>query len=302
VPARYRFLTLDVFTDRPYGGNPLAVLPDATGLDEAQMARIAGELNVSETVFVFPPDDPANTAKLRIWTPTVELPFAGHPTVGTAVALALEGRVPAEREIRLEERVGPVAVSVRPPDGDRPGKATMSSPRLPDAGPSTAPLEALAAVVGLRPRDLSEGALAPASTYGRVRFTFVPVTSSDAVTRARLDVNAWQRVLAHSGFPNVYLFAVDGADVHARMFAPGIGVAEDPATGAAAVALGPWLAGRLGREDGTHAWTIRQGAEMGRPGRIELAVDVVDQHATAVRVGGEAVPVTEGTLLAPPAG
>ncbi len=294
---RYRYHTLDVFTDRPFGGNPLAVFPDARGLSAAQMQTVARELNLSETVFVLPAEA-GGTRRVRIFTPGAELPFAGHPTVGTAILLVALGEVPAEDgevEVVLEEGVGPVPVTVRV-RGGRPEFARFTAARAPELLP--APAE-LASVIGLDAADLADAPWEPAVASCGVPFTVIPLRDLDALARARLDPAAWERVLAGSGAPSVYpvVPAAPGGTVRVRMFAPNMGIAEDPATGAAAAALGGYLA--RGAGSGTLCWTVEQGVEMGRPSRIQLEADVAGGRATAVRVGGSAVLMSEGTMEVP---
>ena len=297
---RYRYHTLDVFTDRLFGGNPLAVFPDARGLSGAQMQSVARELNLSETVFVLPPEA-GGTRRVRIFTPGGELPFAGHPTVGTAILLVSLGEVRAEEgevEVVLEEGVGPVPVRVRV-RGGQPEFAQFTAARAPEfLAPPPAPAE-LAAVLGLDVADFAGAPWEPAVVSCGVPFTMIPLRDTDALARVRLDTAAWERVLAGGGAPGVYpvVPAAPGGTARVRMFAPHMGIAEDPATGAAAAALGGYLSQGAGA--GTHRWTVEQGVEMGRPSRIELEADVADGRVAAVRVGGSAVRVSEGTMEIP---
>lgn len=297
---RYRFHTLDVFTDRVFGGNPLAVFPDARGISDAGMRAVARELNLSETVFVFPPEA-GGTRRVRIFTPGAELPFAGHPTVGTAILLVSLGEVPAvegEVELVLEEGVGPVPVRVRV-RGGVPEFAQLTSAQRPaflQQKPPAAP--ELASLLGLSTDDLHP-IWEPAAVSAGVPFTVVPVRDVEALGRARPDPAAWERLLAHSDAPHLYVVvpAAPGGTVRARMFAPAMGIAEDPATGGAAAALGGYLA--QGGGEGTLRWAIKQGVEMGRPSRIELEADVQNGVTLRVRVGGAAVRVSDGTMEIP---
>lgn len=295
---RYRYHTLDVFTDRVFGGNPLAVFPDARGISGEAMQAVARELNLSETVFVLPPEA-GGTRRVRIFTPGGELPFAGHPTVGTAILLVALGEVPGgegEVEIVLEEGVGPVPVRVRV-RGGVPESAQFTAARAPELAPAPGRAE-LAAVLGLDVADLSDD-WAPAVASAGVAFTIIPLRDVDALARARLDRTAWERVLAPTDASHVYTIvpAAPGGTVRARMFAPDMGIAEDPATGAAAAALGGYLA--QGIDQGAPRWTVEQGVEMGRPSRIELEADVEYANAVRVRVGGAAVRVSDGTMEIP---
>jgi trans-2,3-dihydro-3-hydroxyanthranilate isomerase len=288
----YRYFTCDVFTDRVFGGNPLAVLVDAHGLADTEMQAIAREFSFSETTFVTAASDPRHTARVRIFTPGGELPFAGHPTVGTAFVLASNGT--AAREIVFEEGVGPVPVRIdRGADG-RVVRCTLTAARLPECGPTSPEPTALAAMLGLAEVDLA----GPAECWScGVEYLVIPLASTDALTRARLDLGRWRAALGDYVTQKVYPIAPVGDSIwRARMFAPGLGVPEDPATGSAAAALSGWLARSAGMQSGTLNWEIRQGEEVGRPSRIFLAADLERGVPTAVRVGGAAVMVCEGVL------
>jgi len=302
---RYRFVTADVFTDQPFGGNPLAVLPDARGLDDALMQKIAREFNLSETVFVLPPDAPGHTRRLRIFTPASEVPFAGHPTVGTALVLAQLGelslQVPTTR-IVFEEGAGPVPVTIVADQG-RPTFARLTAPQAPAIGASLAPA-VIASAVSLAPGDLATNHGLPRVASCGLPFLLVRLRSRDALARARLNRSVWARQLAGSPAEHVFLFTdgADGHDFQARMFAPGSGVDEDPATGSAAAALGGWLGHTASLDDGTLRCVIAQGLEIGRPSRLEVEVDKRAGEVVAVRVGGSAVLVSEGTIAVAMAG
>lgn len=302
-----RFHTLDVFTDRVFGGNPLAVFPDGRGVDDATMQRIARELNLSETVFVLPPDDAAHARRLRIFTPAAELPFAGHPTVGTAFLLAALGEVPLsgdETRIVFEEGVGPVPVRIRA-RGGAPVFAELTAARLPETGPPPPPRAELAALLGLAEDDLLDGEWAPGGASCGVPFLFVTLRGREALGRARLDPARWESLLAGWWAPSVYVLSRDpelpGSDVRARMFAPAMGIAEDPATGGAAAALAGYLAARSPRQEGTLRWTVEQGFEMGRPSILRVEADVRAGEVAEVRVGGASVLVSEGVMRLPDA-
>jgi len=303
MPMDHRYHLLDVFTREAFGGNALAVFADARTVPPPLMPHIARELNLSETVFVLPPAGAAASHRLRIFTPGAELPFAGHPTVGTACLLALLGRVPlegGESEVVLEEGVGDVRVRVRPGSADEPPFAQLSAARMPEIREAELSVEALATLLSLEPDAVvaEAGRGAVAASCG-VPFLFVPLRDRDAVRRARLDLPQWETRLAHGWAPHVYVYAFDaeGADapLRARMFAPAMGIAEDPATGGAATALAGLLALRAGT-DGTHRWRVEQGYEMGRPSQLELEAVVRDSAVVAARVGGHAVLVGEGVL------
>jgi len=301
--ASYRFLTADIFTSKRFGGNQLAVLPDARGLTDEQLIAITREFNYSESTFVFPPDNPAHTRRVRIFTPGGELPFAGHPTVGTAFVLATTGEIPLtgdETRIVLEEKVGPVPVVIRTRNG-KPAFCQFSVAKLPEVGAPLPPRAALAAVLSLNEDDLLDGAWHPQVVSCGLPFAFVPVRDRGAVARSRIRLDQWEKHLAGTQGEAVMIFAMDaeeaGHDVHARMYGPGaINVPEDPATGSACAALGGYLAARARPGDGTLRWVVEQGYEMGRPSLIEIEADRSGQQVTAVRVGGDSVLVSEGTM------
>jgi len=289
---RRRFATLDVFTDRRFAGNPLAVVLDAEALDAAAMQAIAREFNHPETVFVFAPADPAHRARVRIFTPARELPFAGHPTVGTAVLL---GARDGGRDLVLEEGIGAVRCTLESMRGGG-GSARFTIPQLPTEVGPTADVAAIAAALSLVPEDIGEGR--PARWSAGIPLTFVPIVSLAAIARCRPDLAKFDA--AFGAGAAVYVFCNETAEAghhfHARMFAPGMGVPEDPATGSAAAAFAGVLAPRL--SDGSHAITIEQGYEMGRPSLIHLTAEVAAGRLVSASVGGDAVIVTEGTIEA----
>lgn len=303
---RHRYLLADVFTDRPFGGNSLAVFPEGAGIAGATMQLVARELNLAETVFVLPPENPRHHFKLRIFTPTTELPFAGHPTVGAAFLLAADGHVALageETRIVLEEGVGPVPVMIRAREG-RPVFSQLSAARLPEFDDAVPSRDALAPVLGLRPEDLLDGEFAPQVVSCGLPFLFVPLRDREALRRARADSGRWATALAGCAAQEVYLFVRDAGggdvDIHARMFAPRLGIAEDPATGSAAAALAGYFARRTRTEASDLHWTISQGVDMGRPSRLEVEAERGSDGAlTAVRVGGSSVWIGEGVMELP---
>lgn len=300
----YVFHTLDVFTDRMFGGNPLAVFPDGAGLETGQMQAVAREFNLSETVFVLPPDDPAHTRRLRIFTPGTELPFAGHPTIGTAHLLAAIGAVSldgAETRIVFEEGVGPIPVTIRASEGHA-VSAQLSAARMPERGPQPPSIADIAAVVSLAPEDIAKTP-PPAALSCGVPFLFVMVSSLDALARAQVRYDAWERTLKRYWAPDVYLLARSGngaeAAVRARMFAPSMGIAEDPATGAAATALAGYLSPLENQTSDTVRWSVDQGVEMGRPSRLEVEADLSNGGVVGIRVSGSSVLVSHGEMKIP---
>ena len=292
----FRYLTCDVFTDRPFCGNPLAVLPDARGLSDAQMQSIAREFNYSETTFVLPADDPRHAARVRIFTPGGELPFAGHPTIGTAFVLATIGAVAADaNRIVFEEGVGPVPVEIFRA-GDRITHCRLTTAQLPEQGPPPPSASTLAKMLSLADGEVLDGA---ACWSCGVPFLVVPVANVGALARCALDLPLWRELLAHYPTQKVYPVArIDLLNWRVRMFAPGLGVAEDPATGSAAASFAGWLAQQLpDPRDGTLAVRLEQGIEMGRPSELHVEFDRAASRITAVRVGGSAVGVAKGTLF-----
>lgn len=300
-PLFVHYFTLDVFTDRRFGGNPLAVILDARGLTEAEMLQVTREFNFSESTFVLPAEDAHTTRRVRIFTPGGEVPFAGHPTVGTAIALVFSGDVRADGDavqVVLGENVGPVPVTVRLRDGV-PEWAQLSVAQMPTEEP---PIDAaiVCGVMGLQPSDLLPASThAPRVTSCGLPFLLVPVATRDAVERARVRAESFERHFEGTTAEMMMVFTpisdTPGVDIHCRVFCPGVNVPEDPATGSANAALGGYLAARTPRT-GTLTWTTQQGVEMGRPSRLEIEVDKSGETITAVRVGGGAVLMSEGRL------
>ncbi|MEM7354277.1 MAG: PhzF family phenazine biosynthesis protein [Acidobacteriota bacterium] len=305
---RLHFYTADVFTETAFGGNQLAVFPQAEGLGGDRMQQIARELNLSETVFVRPPRRAGQHFDLRIFTPRIEVPFAGHPTIGAALVLAAIGAVKLqgdETTVVLGERVGPIEVKIRIVDG-QPRDARFTTAMLPEFGPPPPVPEALARMLALEPADLLLETRPPMAVSCGLPFLLIPLRSLAAVSRARLDLGLWQDLLADFWAPHVHLFAheaeLPGCDLHARMFAPAAGVPEDPATGSAAAALAGLLAARSPELDGTLRWVVEQGLEIERPSILEIEADKAGGEIIAVRVGGSAVMMSEGWMEIPDRG
>lgn len=297
-----RFVTLDVFTRRRHAGNPLAVVLDGEDLDDKAMQAIAREFNLSETVFVLPPEDQHRRAKLRIFTPVRELPFAGHPTVGAAVLLALmdRGGEPGAIAFGLEERVGvvPCGVEVAGPDQ---GRARFRLPRLPEIAGEGRDVAEAAWALGLEPPDVGFGRHVPSRHSAGVPYDLVPVKNLEAIVRAKPQPEAFERVFG-GDHPSAYVYTQQTSDAghhfHARMFAPGMGIAEDPATGSAAAAFAGALMQFEPLGDGEHSIVIEQGYEMGRPSQIGLQIVIREGALVSAEIGGDAVVVSEGTLRA----
>ena len=299
MPKR-SFAVYDVFSSRKLAGNPLAVMFDSEGLDDAAMQAIAGEFNLSETVFIWPAANKAHRASVRIFTPRHELPFAGHPTVGTAVLL---GRIDGggARTFTLEEQVGlvPCRVTSSGPDS---GSASFDIPRLPAKEADSPDVALMAAGLGLAITDMGlDGFTAQRWSAGNP-FTFVPVRGLDAIGRCRLDIARFSEAFGSGAHPAAFVFcretAEPGHSFHARMFAPVMGVHEDPATGSAVAAFAGYLAARGGYADGEHAIGIEQGYEMGRASQIELTLKVSGGKLTGAAIAGGAVVVMEGAIEA----
>jgi trans-2,3-dihydro-3-hydroxyanthranilate isomerase len=305
-----RFITADVFTSTRFGGNPLAVFPDATGIPEPMLGSIAKEFNLSETVFVFPPEDPAHTRKLRIFTPGAEIPFAGHPTVGAAHVLAALKAVPlpdgdGDARLLFEEGVGVVPVRVQMRRGV-PVFAQLTAAKLPEVGPPAPERSVLADLLSLDANELLGDMWSPQAVSCGLPFLFVPVRDLNAVRRARVRLDRWESGLKSYWAPELMVFSREvervGSDIHARVFVPGLSVPEDPATGSAAAALGGYLAARASTTSSSAptnaplSYVVEQGFEMGRPSILHIEVDRAEGDVTAIRVGGEAVVVMEGEM------
>jgi trans-2,3-dihydro-3-hydroxyanthranilate isomerase len=285
------FTLADVFSDRPFGGNQLAVFPDATGIADEDMQRLAREFNFSETTFVLPPSDPACTHRVRIFTPSEELPFAGHPTIGTAAVLASgEGGEPASGEFVFEEGIGPVAVTV-----DRSGiRFRLRSPRFETASEAP-PADAIARALALPPGAITEAWYAGIG----LRFCFVRLANPELVDRIVLNKAAWAEEVADGWSSQLYCFAGNGTRLHARFFAPGFGVDEDPATGSASAALAASVAHQSAEPDGTYRIQIDQGVLMGRPSELTATAFKEGGRITEVVVGGSAAIIGSGTIRLP---
>ena len=294
------FATLDVFTEKRFAGNPLAVVLDADELDAETMQSIAREFGHPETVFVLKPDNLGSTARVRIFTPGTELAFAGHPTVGTALVLALLGRGDAGN-IVLEEKIGIIHCTVKP-QGDRSGHARFLLPDMPRGAGSPAPTVAIAAALGLSVNDIGFDRFVPARWSVGNAFTFVPVRSLDVVRRCRVNDAAWDGAFELGGRTSAYVFTGETLDpanqFHARMFAPRLGVLEDPATGSAVAAMAGLCVRTLALDQGEHRFVVEQGHEMGRPSLIELVLTMRSGLLRLATIGGSAVVVTEGTIEA----
>jgi trans-2,3-dihydro-3-hydroxyanthranilate isomerase len=296
---KYTFHIVDVFTSTPFGGNQLAVLPDAAGISTEGMQRIAREFNFSETTFVLPKNDPANTCRVRIFTPRAELDFAGHPTIGTACVLVMKQdvRLSDPIELILEERVGPIPVRVAQRNGGFRGTLTLSGRiEAPTGAPSPTDL---AAVLSIEPAEVRGVFFAGVG----VPFCFAKLSTNEAVDRAVLNRAAWAATLSRAWSPHVFFFAGDlrdGGKLYARMWAPALGIEEDPATGSACAALVGAMASKRDFGGTAYRLSIEQGVAMGRRGEIEAEACKSEDVVTSVSVSGATAYIASGAIEVPP--
>lgn len=304
-----RYSIYDIFTDKPLAGNPLAVIFDGDGLTDDAMQKIAREMNLSETVFVQTPENAAYAARLRIFTPGKELPFAGHPTVGAAVALAernhngdgKDGGGNIDLVCVLEENIGPVRCAVRL----RPNEAAFAEfdlPRKPSRIDLPLDRQALADVLSVKSSDIGfENHVASIWSAG-VPFLMIPLHNLAPMQSLEFDPVSWEKAapFVEGALAPAYVYCRGGvhhsAKFHARMFSPDMGIAEDPATGGAVAALAGAIRHFDGLPDGHHPSLIEQGVEMGRPSYIHLHIDVKDSEFARARIGGQAVKIAEGVM------
>ncbi|HEV2914845.1 MAG TPA: PhzF family phenazine biosynthesis protein [Pyrinomonadaceae bacterium] len=300
---KIRYHLVDVFTDRPFGGNQLAVFTDGRGLSSELMQAIAKELNLSETTFVLPPEHRDNDYRVRIFTPAVELPMAGHPTIGTSFVLAREGmieRAARAATLRLEEGVGTIPVTIEWSDKG-PAFIEMSQP-LPVFGATFTDARAIAEMLSLEARTITDTGLPIEVVSCGLPFLFVPLKDLEAVRNIRFRIDVWEKALRDFEATHVFVFTTEtqvaGSTVHSRMFAPAAGITEDPATGAASGPLGCYLVRHkvFPRERVTR-YVSEQGLEMGRPSFIRIRIESNEEgDITGVRVGGQCRFIGEGHL------
>jgi trans-2,3-dihydro-3-hydroxyanthranilate isomerase len=299
------FVTVDVFTDRRFGGNPVAVVRNGEGLTSAQMQSIAGEFNLSETTFVLPPKDEAHTAEVRIFTPKAELPFAGHPNVGTAFAVARSGsafgRALGDR-LLFEEKAGLVPVDILK-DGASIVGARLTAPQPLSRG-DDAPVDIVAAACGIAADDIETSRHLPCVASCGTAFIFAELKNRRALAQAQPRGDIFSANFPIGGATGIHLYVLDGAegidaegiDIWTRMFAPLHGVPEDPATGSANVALVGLLASLRSEPDLSLQVRIAQGVEMGRPSLLEASADKRGGQVVETRIGGRCVPVMSGAI------
>ncbi len=301
---RYPYVTADVFTDRTFGGNPLAVITDASGLSGEQMQKIAREFNYAETTFVLPPEAPGTIKRVRIFTPMAEVPFAGHPNVGTAVVLAQSGAlgtVDDGSRIIFDELAGPVPITLKAEEGLVVG-AELTAPKTDGLGAELAVAEA-AAILNLPNAAIRTLRHQPTVASAGLAFLLVELNDLAALAAAKVDAERLAAQEQEHDFNGVFLYAAEPStglpDFQARMFAPSHGVPEDPVTGSANAALGLLLASGDASPDATLSWSVHQGVEMGRPGRADITVERKAGKISEVRVAGRAVVVCRGEIEVP---
>jgi trans-2,3-dihydro-3-hydroxyanthranilate isomerase len=295
---RYRYYICDVFTETRFGGNQLAVLPEATGLSDKQMQQIAREFNFSESTFVLPSTG-GHTRRVRIFTPTTEVPFAGHPNIGTAFALAAAGDfgpIDGSITVTFEENAGLVPVSIHQRDG-QPIWCELSAPQRLSLG-KTIPAQSLASAVSLAVEDIVTKTHLPQVASVGLPFIMAELKGRAALERAHPDANGLDALVAMGVTPDIHLYthSADEFDIRARMFAPLDGVPEDPATGSANCALAGLLSHHDKAHHGSFGWRIAQGVEMGRPSVLEARAEKKEGVVVATRVGGGSVLVSEGFI------
>jgi trans-2,3-dihydro-3-hydroxyanthranilate isomerase len=296
-----RYVTVDVFTDRPFGGNPLAVVPDARGVTPGQMQAIAAEFNLSETTFVLPPHDPGHTAQVRIFTPRGELPFAGHPNVGTAFVLAghaaSAARPPDGDAMIFEEKAGAVPVTLLRHGATVTG-ARLAAPQELSVG-ETVDRDIVAAACSLAPDGIDTRVHAPCVASCGLPLIFAAVTSRETLSLARPRTDVFAQHIPVSRAIGIHLYvetASPADDIDTRMFAPLYGIVEDPATGSANVALAALLASLAAERDLQLERRISQGVHMGRPSLMVASAEKRDGRVVAAHIGGNCVPVMSGVI------
>lgn len=295
---KYRYTTCDVFTDQRFGGNPLAVLPEADGLSSEQMQQIAREFNYSETAFVLPPEH-GHTRRVRIFTPTREVPFAGHPNIGTAFSLASAGALGqfnSSTTVCFEEQAGLVEIVIeRRKNGAL--WCELAAPEALEIGRKV-PQEIIAEATSLELGQVITTAHAPCVASVGLPFVFAEVASCDALEQARFNVSGLEKIADLGITPDLFIYcaSTDEFDIRARMFAPFDGVPEDPATGSANCALAGLLCSQLAEPSANGRWRVAQGVEMGRPSALDVRAERQNGRVSGTWVGGNSVAVAEGWI------
>jgi trans-2,3-dihydro-3-hydroxyanthranilate isomerase len=298
---KLNFVTVDVFTGTQFAGNPLGVVLNAEGLSGGQMQAIAAEFNLAETTFVLPPKDPANTAEVRIFTPRYEMPFAGHPNVGTAFALARAGKsygraIEGERVV-FEEKAGLVPISILR-EGPAPSGARLASPQRLTVGAEVSP-ELIASACSLSSEDIETKNHRPCIASCGAPFILAELKGRDKLAAATARSDVFMREVAQQPATSILIYtqvSESGLDIRARMFAPHHGIPEDPATGSANVALVGLLASLRPERNLQISKAIAQGVEMGRASLLQAEAEKNDGVVTATYIGGRCVPVMSGTI------
>ena len=296
---KHQFFTLDVFAEQKFEGNQLAVIPNAESLDTKQMQKIAQEFNYSETVFITQGNS-ENTWNLRIFTPASEIDFAGHPNIGAAMLLAYLGEITDKEkaEIIFKERIGNVPITVYF-EHSRPVYAELSVAKLPQEGPAPPTREQIAQAVSLESSDIDLKHQPKAFSCG-LPFLFVPIVSLSKLKKASINHEKWKKYLSSYWAPQLFLFTPEmerpTSDFHARMFAPALGIPEDPATGSAVAAMSGYLAKLEKYQDDSFSFVIEQGFEMGRPSILELSFTSSLGEVNKVEVKGKAIVVSQGEI------
>jgi trans-2,3-dihydro-3-hydroxyanthranilate isomerase len=296
--VKYRYYICDVFTETRFGGNQLAVLPEAVGLSTQQMQEIAREFNFSETTFVFPARA-GHARHVRIFTPAREIPFAGHPNIGTAFVLASSGEfgeIKSSLTVTFEEEGGLVSIAIEE-SGGKVASCELTAPQSLSFGKSL-PVEMVAAAISIDPKEVVAKTHSPQVVSVGLPFIFVELRDRSVLERARINMSGFEALAAQEVMPDVYLYTqgTDGFDIRARMFAPMSGVPEDPATGSANCALAGLLAHYSQQPNGNFSWRIAQGVEMGRPSTLLGRAEKEDGVVQTTRIGGATVLVSEGVL------
>ncbi|WP_246943937.1 PhzF family phenazine biosynthesis protein [Bacillus pinisoli] len=298
------YILLDVFTEKPFGGNQLAVFLNGEGLTTDTMQTIAKELNLSETVFMFPPTKDRPHFKLRIFTPAMELPFAGHPTIGTAFLLGEKNLVPGltngMNTVVVEENIGKITLNLYIQNGSM-VKAEMVQP-IPEIVGKVEDVSAVASLLSL-PEEAIDSSLPIQSISAGIPFLFIPVKSLSDMENIKFRLDVWQeRFSANENTRHIFAFSLEtegDAQVHSRMFAPALGISEDPATGSASGPLGFYLVQNKVIPVMNNLVKIisEQGIEMGRPSKIDITLEMTDEGVKRVLIGGSAFIMGEGTLF-----
>lgn len=292
---KYRYYTCDVFTETRFGGNPLAVLPSAAGLSTTTMQKIAREFNFSETTFVLPPEK-GQTRRVRIFTPTQEVPFAGHPNIGTAFTLASIGEIPSDTRVTFEEGAGLVPITIQQ-ESKQPIWCELRAPQAVQIGNSV-PAETIADVLCLEASQIVTNNHFPQEASVGLPFLMVEVRSREVLGRAKINTEKLRALSSLGVAHDVHVYALSSGefDIHARMFAPFDGVPEDPATGSANCALIGMLTKINAAPSGDFRWRIAQGVEMGRPSQLLGRTTKKDGEVTDVWMGGNCVMVCDGWM------